>query len=98
MDRSDPGDMTGLLKQIGSSDDPRRLIIELTLDRLATEDPEMAVVARLAAIPRRLELGVIAALFDKTVDTRRENEVLSRLLALDLVDAGRPVYHDSVRD
>src|SRR4051812_31170050 len=89
-----------MLDQVRTSADPRALLVELLLERLAAEDASLSEVARLAAIPRWLDSGVIAALRGGDPDPGRDALLLARLMEMDLVDGGRatrPAYHDSVR-
>jgi hypothetical protein len=76
------------------------LVVGLALERLAREDPQFGKLARLAAIPRRLDAGVVAALLGETLEPERHGVLLNRLAALDFVDTttdGTVSYHDSVR-
>ena len=93
-------ELDAVLERVSTADDPRALLVELTLERLTEEDVALAEIARLAAIPRRLDREIVAALRGGVPDPERDAAILARLVELDVVDpgrAGRPAYHDSVR-
>ena len=93
--------MDRLLEQMQAAADSRSFVVELTLDRLTEEDAAFARVARLAAIPRRLDRGVVTALSGDTAIRESDDDLLDHLLGLSFVDSaegGRVAYHDSVRE
>jgi tetratricopeptide (TPR) repeat protein len=89
-----------LLEKLDAAADRDEALIDITLQRLGAEDPELAETARLAAIPRRLDADVIGAITGQA-DTNRREQLLARLADLSFVERrqdGTLVYHDTVRD
>ncbi len=95
-----PSRLSNLFKGLDEAQDRDQALVELTLERLDREDHDLAQLARLAAIPRRLDPDVIRVI-SESQNVGYSERLLIDLSKLTFVQArqdGGLVYHDSVRD
>lgn len=91
--------LSSLFEGLEEVHDRDRALANLTLDRLARTDSELATVARIAAVPRQIDAEIIGVLRDDR-DMERNEALLGQLASLSFVERrhdGGLVYHDSVR-
>jgi tetratricopeptide (TPR) repeat protein len=90
-----------LYEGVSRAEDPELAVLRLTLDGAARRDPELPRLARIAAIPRRFDLEVIARLRGESQPGEETERLLRSLVALPLVRSrndGSWSITDTVRD
>ena len=90
-----------LYEGVSRAEDPELAVLRLTLDGAARRDPELPRLARIAAIPRRFDLEVIARLRGESRPGEETERLLRSLVALPLVRSrndGSWSITDTVRD
>ena len=97
----DAPDLHNLLKQGADLKSIQRQVFDWNVKRTAASDPELALMLRACAIPRRFDAQVIGVLRDKPGELEANARLLAGLLNFAFVlprrDGGY-VYHDNTRD
>ncbi|HEX3865465.1 MAG TPA: hypothetical protein VHV78_01895, partial [Gemmatimonadaceae bacterium] len=89
------------LELIEESSDPELTVLQLSIERIRATDPALAEAVRYAAIPRRFDAEIIAALRGDRGVTDTAERIFRGLLTLPFVlkrRDGAYVFHDATRD
>jgi hypothetical protein len=78
-----------LYEGVSRAEDPELALLRLTLDGAGRREPELPGLARVAAIPRRFDLEVIARLRGESSPSEETERLLRALVALPLVRSRR---------
>ncbi len=83
-----------------NSPDPARALLDLTIEAVRQDDPELADAICYCAIPRRLDVEIVGVLRDASGDPAANEKLLAGLSSLHLVSLrcdGGYAYHDRRR-